>query len=130
MQLRVEQRTRHRAPNARLADIESGLGISGSQQAAWDVFAETFLTVEDLLDRVDRQGACKLAERAPSLPDLLRVQKARLAAQLEATKLLKAITESLYRNLNERQRARADRLLLPLCRELGLSNVAPDRLAH
>lgn len=128
MQLRVAERTRHRVPNTRLADIEGGLGIAGSQQAAWNVFIETFLAVQALLDSVDRQGAVKLAERAPSLPDLLRVQKAHLAAQLEASRLLNAITESLYRTLNERQRTRADRLLLPLFHKLALSNGVQHRL--
>ena len=130
MQLHVEDKRRSRMPDRRLVDIKSGLGIAGRQLAAWNVFVETFVTVQDMLDDVEREGASKLSDHAPSLLDLLRVQKARLATQLEATRLLNAITESLYHSLSERQRVRADRLLPLLCNELGLSAGVPHRRPH
>ena len=68
-------------------------------------------------------------DHAPSLPTVLRVDTKRLSAQLEATRLLTAITANLYRSLNPQQRKRADRLLSPLLRELRNADVAAHRLA-
>lgn len=130
MQLSLEVRSRRRAPSLRLAEIKSGLGVAGNQHVAWDVFVETFVTVQDMLDGVDQESAARLSDRAPSLPEFLRVQKVRLVAQLEATRLLNAMIDSLYHSLTQCQRTRADRLLPPLCSELGLSNGAPHRAPH
>lgn len=123
MQLHVSENTELCTPHSRLTEIECELGIAGFQQAAWDVFVETFTTVQDSLGRVTRASAHRFAERAPSLPEMLRAKRSRLAAELEAARMLEAIADSLYRTLTPRQRIHADRLLLPVCRELIWSNV-------
>lgn len=99
----------------RLVEIEADLGIAGAQAGAWEVFVETFEMIAGVLEKLDAEVAGQFADRAPSLPNAVELHLRSLSARLEAARLLKAITESLYRSLSPRQRERADRLLPPVC---------------
>ena len=126
MQLHRGLDTVDRIIHPRLAEIAADLAISAAQTAAWEVFVETFDVIARALEAVDVEVAEHFADRAPSLPNALTVQVCALSARLRATRMLKGITDSLYRSLTPRQRERANRLLPAVCGEL----VWPSRLAR
>jgi hypothetical protein len=114
----------------RIADLECDLGIAGYQQAAWDVFVETLVAVQETINSIDGIDQRLGGDRPPSLPKLLRQRKVRLATELEIASTLKASTEGFYRCLTARQRVRADRLLAPLLGGLTGSIVAGHCASH
>lgn len=112
------------ASQSRLLELEDELGIMGFQKAAWQVFVEALETVAKTLETIDADCAQSIHDRAPSLPLVLGIQTQRLTARLQANRLLKAITDSLYRSLNPRQRERADRLLAPILKDIGSADLS------
>jgi len=110
----------------RLVDIRVELGIGEHQKAAWDVFANALVAVARALERADIKVAEGFADRAPPLPRTLAAQNHLLSVQLTATRMLKAIVDSLYRFLTPPQRQRADRLLPTVLREIAW----PSRLVR
>jgi hypothetical protein len=107
----------------RLASLGNELEITRFQRAPWDVFVDNLVYVRDTLDR--HGVASPATGHCATLPDRLRVRKARLAAELEAVGLLDAVTDGLYRSLSPSQRQRADRLLPSLCHDL-VPGVLPE----
>lgn len=103
----------------RLVDIQTELGIGEDQKAAWDVFANALVAVGRALERADIKVAEGFADRAPSLPRTLAAQNHLLSVQLTASRMLKAIIDSLYRFLTPPQQQRADRLLPTVLREIA-----------
>jgi len=99
------------APRTRLLELGSELAIAGFQNAAWQVFIETFETIAQALENAGPDGALHILDCAPSLPQSLRARSCRLAEELEATWQLKAAVENRYRRLTPWQREHANRML-------------------
>jgi periplasmic protein CpxP/Spy len=100
----VEQMTQQR-----LTELRNSLGITASEQPAWNQFAETAMGNARTLDQLYRQ-------RAESLPSMNAVQNMRSLAQIEsqqAANLQRAIPpfEKLYAALTPVQRLTADHML-------------------
>jgi LTXXQ motif family protein len=104
----------------RLAEIETDLALTGPQVAAWQVFVETYLAIMRTLETINSEVAALCADHRPPLTTALDVKVRVLSARLRATQLLKAITDSFYQSLNQRQRESADRLLPTVCDGLAL----------
>jgi plasmid stabilization system protein ParE len=102
----------------RWADLELDLGISDPQRSAWQTFAETFIAAMTLLRDLDHKAAQQFAERPPSFPGCLELELSRLTAHIDASRMLQAVSRSLYCLFTPRQRERADRLLARLCGQL------------
>jgi hypothetical protein len=89
-----------------LRELHNTLGITASEQPAWNQFAETALGDARTLDQLYRQ-------RAETLPSMNAVQNMRSFAQIEAQKaanVQRALPafESLYAELTPGQRQAAD----------------------
>jgi hypothetical protein len=104
----------------RLAQIEGDLALAGAQVAAWQVFVETYATIVHTLETINSEVVALYADHRPPVTTSLDVQVRILSARLRATRLLKAITESLFQSLNQRQRDSADRLLPTVYEGLAL----------
>jgi LTXXQ motif family protein len=111
MQQHLELNAAASVVRPRLAQIEGDLALAGTQVAAWQVFVETYATIMHTLETINSEIAPLYADHRPPVTTSLDVQVRILSARLRATRLLKAITESLYQSLNQRQRESADRLL-------------------
>jgi hypothetical protein len=92
-----------------LTELRNILGITASEQPAWNQFAETALGNARTLDQLYRQ-------RAETLPSMNAVQNMRSFAQIESQKasnVQRALPafESLYAELTPGQRQAADQVL-------------------
>jgi periplasmic protein CpxP/Spy len=97
----VEQMTRQR-----LTELHNNLGITASEQPAWNRFADTAMGNARTLGQLDR-------ERAEALPTMNAVQNMRSFAQIrsqEAANMQRALPafENLYAQLTPSQRQIAD----------------------
>lgn len=95
-----------RVAQQRLTELHNTLGITASEQPAWNQFAETALGNARTLDELYRQ-------RAETLPSMNAVQNMRSFAQIESQKaanVQRALPafESLYAELTPGQRQAAD----------------------
>jgi LTXXQ motif family protein len=122
MQQHLELNAAASVVRPRLVQIEGDLALADTQVAAWQVFVETYATIMHTLETINSEVAALYADHSPPVTTSLDVQVRILSARLKAARLLKAITESLFQSLNQRQRESADRLLPTVCDGIGNAN--------
>ena len=84
-----------------LAIVETELAISARQEAARRAFADAFLAVTRTLGTTDLEMRKQFADHAPSLSSTLTAHSEILGTYFAATRVIKAIVESLYPSLTE-----------------------------
>jgi len=102
----------------RLNEFKADLGISESQNTAWENFAKTCSAVAIALEGFEAEAAGCCREHLPTFPNALELEIRTLTARLAALRMVKAITRTLYSVLGSRQRERANRLLPALSGEI------------
>src|SRR5688572_5295585 len=95
------------------------LGFTGRQWDAWATFVAAWQRAYSDRDDIRALIRARCSDRAPSLPDMLRMQTQMHVVDLDATQRLERATRDLYEQLSSRQQDCADRLLSPLCRTRG-----------
>ena len=127
MQMRLARKVDPNAFHPRLAEIERDLDIGEYQKPLWGAFVEEFEASSEIFFAVGSGTAPHKLGNAPTLHGTLQDRLARLAVERKALVDLMEIAQILYRSLTPKQQACADRLLLPLFRQVGLQNWAADQ---
>lgn len=109
-----------------LARVEGELALTREQRSAWRALVGVVEEVNDAICAVDRTAASCASERIPGLADALEVTCHRLAVRLAAACRIASAATVLRDTLTPRQRARADRLLALLSKELSLPAGEPQ----
>lgn len=103
-----------------LAHVEGELALTREQRTAWRALVGVAEEVNDAISAVDQTAASCSADHVPGLTDALEVTCHRLAVRLAAACRIASAATVLRDTLTPRQRARADRLLALLSKELSL----------
>ena len=102
-----------------LTELAIDLDLSHDQLPAWNVFVDAWQRAVSDLEMMEDIVRSRRSERAPNLPDLLKMQVQLHTVGLDAVQRVKTAVRELYGLLSLRQRGRADRLLSPYCTSFG-----------
>jgi hypothetical protein len=106
--------------------LAAELDLAPEQQPVWRDFVEIWLRAEHDRQKIDGIVQSKQRERAPGLPDALRMEAQSLIVRLDSAQRLEEAARNLYKHLSPRQKSRADRLLSRLCMEAVRSAASED----
>lgn len=95
----------------RIAFLKAEIGITETQQKAWDGFAEALRGNAGSMRRMHQRMMQKAPSDATGFPERLEAMAGMASARAEALKALVAAARPLYDALSEEQRGKADSLL-------------------
>lgn len=95
----------------RIAFLKAEIGITESQQKAWDAFAEALRARAGAMRAMHERMAQTASAEPVGYPDRMEAMAGMLSARAEAAKAVASAARTLYEGLSAEQRSKADSLL-------------------